>query len=87
MAITKIETTEQGTKVVTAIARGVEYHIYELCGQWWCSSHRLALGKMHIGGGKYYKTLGEAAEKCKAFGGINELMKSFYGVNFDQEIA
>lgn len=63
-----------GVTYYTAIRRGVEYTAYKTSGgDWWVSSHRLALGR-HIGGGKYYADLEAVAAGCKAFAGLAVLL-------------
>jgi hypothetical protein len=66
-------------KYFTAIYKGTEYTLYELCGDWFLSTRRLALGKSNIGGGKYFDTLKAVSEGCKAFGDVETLTKTVYG--------
>jgi|LFRM01.1.fsa_nt_gb hypothetical protein len=57
-----------GTTYYTTTRRGVEYTAYRTSGgNWWVSSSRLALGRQHIGGGRYYSDLEAVATGCKAF--------------------
>lgn len=63
-----------GMTFYTATARGVQYTAYELGGRWFVASHRLALGRRHIGGGKYYDTLADVARGCKALAGLDLLV-------------
>jgi hypothetical protein len=65
---------ENGTMYYTATHRGVEYCAHELCGKWFVSSRRLALGPSHIGGGKWYDTAQGVALGCKAFSGLDLLL-------------
>lgn len=67
-----IKTEIDGKTYYNTVARGVEYCAYfmESAGQWFVSSHRLALGR-HIGGGKYYASL----DSCKPFAALPALMK------------
>lgn len=53
----------------------MEYTAYfcEAAGQWFVSSHRLALGR-HAGGGRYYPSLEHLAEGCKAFAALPVLL-------------
>lgn len=64
-----------GTTYYTATRRGVQYTAYfsEAAGAWFVGTHRLALGSSHIGGGRYYKTIGELAQAVKAFVGLDLL--------------
>lgn len=59
-----------GTKYVTTTSRGIEYTLQRLCGKWFVSSRRLALGRGNIGGGKYYATFDEVRDGCKAFAAL-----------------
>lgn len=58
----------------TAVSRGVSYNAFPCGDQWFVSSHRVALGRRHIGGGKYYPTLQAVAAGCKAFAGLDALV-------------
>ena len=86
MTIKKISkpviTTEiiDGVKYISSIYRGTEYTLYNSNGSWWCGSRRLALGRMNMGGGKYYVTLQDIVDGCKAFGNIEELIALVYNV-------
>jgi hypothetical protein len=75
----KVITAEihNGTTYFTATRRGVQYTTYfsKAAGEWYVSTHRLALGRMHIGGGRYYKTIGELAQAVKAFAGLDLLIQ------------
>jgi hypothetical protein len=64
----------EGKTYYTAVARGVEYTAFEQVGGWFVASHRQALGRRHIGGGKHYETLAEVSAKCKAFAGLDLLV-------------
>ena len=68
-----------GEKYITAVARGTEYTLMKLGDAWFVSSHRLALGRLNVGGGKHYETLAVVARCCKAFGTEAEIFKLFYG--------
>ncbi len=74
-------TTEiiDGVTYYAATRRGVEYTAYfsEAVGAWFVSTHRLALGRQHIGGGRYYKTIGELAQAVKAFVGLDLLIQEY----------
>ncbi|MBV8248469.1 MAG: hypothetical protein JO200_08450 [Comamonas sp.] len=72
-------TIVDGKKYITAVARGTEYTLMKLGDAWFVSSHRLALGRFNVGGGKHYETLAAVAEGCKAFGAEAEIFKLFYG--------
>lgn len=59
----------EGKTYYSTTARGVEYTAYELCGEWFVSTRRLALNR-NMGGGKYFATLADVANGCKAFAGL-----------------
>ena len=59
-----------GVTYYSATRRGVEYTAYVLCGQWFVATHRASLGRQHVGGGRYYKTLHDLAAGCKAFAAL-----------------
>jgi hypothetical protein len=63
-----------GSDYYTAVARGIEYTAHMIGEQWFVASRRLALGRRHIGGGKYYATLADVAANCKAFAGLDVLV-------------
>lgn len=65
----------EGTTFYKATRRGVEYMAHELGGRWFVSTHRLALGPRHIGGGRYYETLAEVAEKVPALAALDLLVE------------
>ena len=65
--------TINGTAYYTTTARGVEYTAHQLGCQWFVATRRLALGRRHMGGGKYYATLAEVAANVKAFAGLDAL--------------
>lgn len=69
----------EGTKYITTIYRGTEYMIHNLSNDWFVSTRRVGLGSMHVGGGKYYRTLAEVSEKCKAFKDNDKLVSLVYG--------
>lgn len=74
-AATLIQAEPIGSRTYyTTTARGVEYVAQELAGAWFVSSRRLALGRRHVGGGKYYPTLEAVAAGCKAFAGLDLLI-------------
>lgn len=62
-----------GAAYYTTTARGVEYTAHQLAGEWFVATRRLALGRRHIGGGKYYATLADVAASVKAFAGLDAL--------------
>lgn len=66
--------TLDGVTYYTTTRRGVEYTAHQLCGQWFVASHRAALGPRHIGGGRYYKTIDDLANGCKAFAALPALL-------------
>jgi len=72
--------TIDGSTYITATARGTEYTLMRLGDAWFVSSRRQALGRGHIGGGKYYNTLTEVAAGCKAFGTEEDLMRAVFGL-------
>jgi hypothetical protein len=76
MATAPIITAEQveGTMYYTATLRGVEYCAHELCGKWFVGTRRLALGRSNMGGGKYYDTVADVANGCKALAGLDLLL-------------
>ena len=56
--------------------RGVHYCAYKQhdSDQWWVSTHRVGLGPLHIGGGRYYRDLNDLAANCKAFAALPALL-------------
>lgn len=68
--ITKTELN--GSTYFETVSRGVAYcaAFQESVGEWFVSSHRLALGRSHIGGGKYFKKI----EDCKPFAALPVLL-------------
>ena len=79
-------TTINGSKYITATARGTEYTLMRLGDAWFVSSRRLALGRGNIGGGKHYDTLAEVAAGCKAFGIEEDLMRAVFGLSLAIEV-
>ena len=67
-------TTLNGSTYYTTRRAGVEYTAQQLAGQWFVSTRRLALGRHHAGGGRYYATLADLASQCKAFAGLDALI-------------
>ena len=67
-----------GEVYISTQARGVKFTLMRNGDGWFVSTHRLALGRSHIGGGKHYATLQEVADCCKAFGGIGALHAAVY---------
>jgi hypothetical protein len=65
-----------GVTYYQATSRGVSYVAHEICGKWFVSSHRLALGPRHIGGGRYYDDVAAVAAGCKAFAGLDVLLQA-----------
>lgn len=74
-------TVNNGKKYITVVYRGSEYTLYELCGDWFVSTRRKALGKSNAGSGKYFKTLDDVSKNCKAFGCVENLINAVYGVD------
>lgn len=74
-------TIVDGNKYITAVARGTEYTLMKQGDAWFVSSHRLALGRSNVGGGKHCETLAAVAQRYKAFGTEAEIFKLFYGFN------
>lgn len=63
--------TLDGVTYYTTERRGVIYTANATTGgSWWVSSHRKALGRNHIGGGRYYNDINALAAGCKAFAGL-----------------
>lgn len=67
-------TVQADTTYYTATARGVEYCAHRNVAGWFVSSRRLSLGRFNTGGGKYYGSLQDLAEGCKAFAGLDVLV-------------
>ena len=60
--------TIDGTTFYTTVRRGIEYTAHLTAGgNWWLGTTRLALGRNHIGGGRYYSDIDALAAGCKAF--------------------
>lgn len=67
--------TLDGVTYYTTERRGVIYTANATAsGSWWVSSHRKALGRFHVGGGRYYDSFGALAIGCKAFAGLPILL-------------
>jgi len=68
--------TLDGVSYYSTTRRGVHYCAYKQhdSDQWWVSTHRIALGSMHIGGGRYYRDLNDLAANCKAFAALPALL-------------
>lgn len=66
-----------GVTYYSATRRGSLYTAYQTsAGSWFVASHRLALGRFHVGGGKYYDDLAHLAASCKAFAGLDLLLSA-----------
>lgn len=64
-----------GVTYYTTERRGVLYTAYRAWeGRWFVSSHRKALGRFHIGQGRYYEDLDALAAGCKAFAALPVLL-------------
>lgn len=62
--------TIDGTTFYSTERRGVIYTTYEtIDGSWWVGTHRKSLGR-HVGGGRYYVSLSDLANGCKAFAAL-----------------
>jgi hypothetical protein len=69
------QSTIDGKSYYTSVSRGVEYTVCpQNSGNFWVASRRLALGRSHFGGGKYYETINDIAKNCKAFVGLDILV-------------
>ena len=68
--------TLDGVSYYSTTRRGVHYCACKQhdSDQWWVSTHRVALGSMHIGGGRYYRDLNDLAANCKAFAALPALL-------------
>ncbi|MDE1545711.1 hypothetical protein PTW32_09775 [Dechloromonas agitata] len=68
--------TLDGVSYYTTSRRGVDYCACKQkdSDQWWVSTHRSALGPLHIGGGRYYDSLADLAANCKAFAALPALI-------------
>jgi len=66
----EISISENGTKYISTVSRGVQYTLQRLGGKWFVGSHRLALGRWNTGGGKYYETFDDVRAGCKAFAAL-----------------
>jgi hypothetical protein len=66
-----------GLKSYSTVRRGVTYWTYRtsLGGQWYVGTHRIALGKRHGGGGRYFATLADVAANVKAFAALPALIE------------
>ncbi|MBT2793820.1 hypothetical protein [Paraburkholderia strydomiana] len=63
-----------GSTYYQTLWRGVAYTAHEAGSRWFVATHRLALGRHHIGGGRYYDSLQELSIGCKAFAGPAALL-------------
>lgn len=68
--------TLDGVSYYSTSRRGVHYCAYKQhdSDQWWVSTHRIGLGPLHIGGGRYYRDLNDLAANCKAFAALPALL-------------
>ena len=69
-----------GKLYITAVARGTTYTLMRHGDGWGVASRRLALGQFNPGSFKAYATLAEVAAGCKAFGSVEALTASVYGL-------
>ena len=68
--------TIDGTTYYSTVRRGVEYTAYLTSGgNWWLGTVRLALGRSHVGGGRYYPDLPALAAGCKAFADLPAMLE------------
>lgn len=68
--------TLDGVTYYSATRRGVEYMAFDSMSGWGVSTRRLALGRMNVGGFKYYSGPAEISEKVKAFAGLALLLSA-----------
>lgn len=68
--------TLDGVSYYMTSRRGVDYCAYKQndSDQWFVSTHRVGLGPLHIGGGRYYRDLADLAANCKAFAALPALL-------------
>ena len=69
-----------GKKYITTEYRGSEYCLMFNGDSYGVATRRLALGRFNGGGYKHFASLEAVATGCKAFGGMDSLMKLVYGV-------
>ena len=69
-----------GKKYITVEYRGTEYCLMFNGESYGVATRRLALGRFNGGGYKHFASLEAVANGCKAFGGMDNLMKLVYGV-------
>lgn len=81
MATSTTVTYLNSSPYITTIARGTEYTLMRSSDQWYLATRRIALGPRHMGSGRYFKTLAEVAQGCKAFGDLANLIKLTYGLD------
>lgn len=53
--------------------RGTAYHAQLIAGRWCVLTTRLALGRRHVGGSKWFDTLEQVSQHVKAFAGLATL--------------
>jgi hypothetical protein len=66
--------TIDGVTYYSITRRGVEYLAYCSLSGWGVSTRRLALGRRHVGGFKYYDSVEQLADTVKAFRGLDLLL-------------
>lgn len=69
-----------GKKYITVEYRGTEYCLMFNGDSYGVATRRIALGRFNGGGYKHFASLEAVANGCKAFGGMDNLMKLVYGV-------
>ena len=80
---TKTITTEiiKGQKIATTTYRGTRYCLSRGNYGWTLLTKRLAYGgRLHMGSGRCFDSIGDVAAKCKAFGAESEISALFFGV-------
>lgn len=69
MASTQVFEVEEvaGKQYVTTEVRGVRYTLHKHGDGWGVATRRLSLGRWNTGGFRYFDTLRDVADKCRAF--------------------
>lgn len=66
--------TLDGVTYYSATRRGVEYMAFDGLSGWGVSTRRLALGRMNVGGFKYYDSVEQISATVAAFRGLDMLI-------------
>jgi hypothetical protein len=83
MTTTQAFTTEiiSGQKYIGTVYRGTEYTLKLGSFGWEVMTRRIGYGgRFHMGGFKRFDTLAALVAGCKAFGGAENVIAAYYGI-------